>query len=208
VRRVEKQLFGIVDLRRLHWYAWFARWLQKRGETQTPQFTWWLQGLCAFSQGHPDEVVLSARRGVVGKHDVVNLYPERCRFRMLSCRHQGDVSRQCPTGTERGFCAVRVLQTVLARCYSPRVRGGRCCFGRTRPSLIECSLVVMVPVCWLCAFPSVSVCASLVAFGSLGSFPFLVKPCACFLCPSRFSICCCRQRMSNGNWVLLTLCLC
>jgi hypothetical protein len=52
-RSLEKQLSGVLR-RGFHWYAWLARYLQKRGYLQnTHNIYLWRQGLSAISPGHP-----------------------------------------------------------------------------------------------------------------------------------------------------------
>jgi hypothetical protein len=53
-----------------------------------------------------------------------------------------------------------------------------------RPSLTECYVVVASPVSWLC-LSSASVLVYSDAARSLGSFPFVVDSCACFMRPYR-----------------------
>jgi hypothetical protein len=68
--------------------------------------------------------------------------------------------------------------------FSPRLWGGRCCLGRTLPSLIESYVVCAGPVCRLClVLLRLAYCCLvfLVAFGSVYSLPFIVARCVCFL---------------------------
>jgi hypothetical protein len=61
---------------------------------------------------------------------------------------------------------------------------------QTCSSLIECYVMVVVPVSGLAFFPSAAVFICLVSWGCLGSFAFLVDSSVCFLRPCRFLMCC------------------
>jgi hypothetical protein len=82
-RSLERQLSGILRFRGFHWYAWLARYLQKRGYLQnTHNIYLWRQGLSAISPGHPTSLLRAckARNDDLWNQSISALRPKRIRI--------------------------------------------------------------------------------------------------------------------------------